>query len=219
MAVLQSTYTSLWAQLGTGTLGVLGLLQDVPPEHQPLQTALKIEMFVQMIELGFYVWFVQRFHLQTMAQNRYLDWFISTPLMLISLMIYFDYEYKQQEGIDTTDSVRQLFRDQRQTIATVLAANAAMLAFGYAGEMGWMSKTWSSVFGFLAFALTFSTVWQSASKSRNGRLLFPVTAGVWALYGVAATFPVSAKNIAFNGLDVIAKNLFGVFLSVKLLQK
>ena len=61
------------------------------PEHQALRTSLIIEMVVQVIELGFYIWLITRFCVQTMASTRYYDWILSTPLMLLSIMIYFKY--------------------------------------------------------------------------------------------------------------------------------
>jgi hypothetical protein len=39
---------------------------------------------------------------------------------------------------------------------------------------------------------------------------------VWNLYGVAFFFNPVWKNIIFNGLDVVAKNFFGVYLFYKI---
>jgi bacteriorhodopsin len=217
--VLHTTYASLLAQFVTGVFGVLGLTYDVAPENEAPKTSLKIEMFVQVIEFVFYLFFVGNFDLATMAPTRYKDWIVSTPLMLVSNMIFYYYEQERQEGLDTTNSVSNFFRTHRKTIVTVLLANVAMIALGYAGEVGWMSKGWSVAMGFVAFGVAFSTIWSKlASKSDIGKRLFSVTASVWAMYGVAFLFPVAAKNIAYNGLDVVAKNLFGVFLSYKVME-
>jgi hypothetical protein len=37
---------------------------------------------------------------------------------------------------------------------------------------------------------------------------------VWALYGVAAVFPYKEKNVAYNVLDIVSKNFYGVFLTI-----
>ena len=42
--------------------------------------------------------------------------------------------------------------------------------------------------------------------------LFAIMYAVWGLYGVAAAFPDDQKNIAYNGLDIVSKNFYGVFL-------
>jgi len=134
-------------------------------------------------------------------------------------MIFYEYEKDRQEGRDTTHSVGDFFRTHRQTLAAVLVANTAMIVLGYAGEVGWLSMGWSVVLGFVAFGVAFSTLWSRlASHSDMGKRLFSVIASVWALYGVAFLFPVAAKNIAYNGLDLVAKNAFGVFLAIKVMQ-
>jgi bacteriorhodopsin len=217
--VLKTTYASLFAQFATGALGGWALTRNVAPANEALKTSLNIEMFVQLIEFTFYIWFVSDFNLASMAPTRYKDWVVTTPLMLISAMLFYYYEQARQEGRDTTNSVHNFFQTHRSTIAIVVLANFLMIAFGYAGEVGWMSMGWSVVLGFAAFGVAFSTMWSRlASKSDMGERLFSFIAGVWALYGVAFMFPVAAKNIAYNGLDVVAKNFFGVFLSLKVIE-
>jgi hypothetical protein len=41
---------------------------------------------------------------------------------------------------------------------------------------------------------------------------------VWSLYGVAAWFPMTLKNAAYNILDIFAKNFYGVYLSYTIFQ-
>ena len=36
---------------------------------------------------------------------------------------------------------------------------------------------------------------------------------IWALYGVAAPLSPSSKSIAYNCLDVVSKNLYGVVVA------
>jgi bacteriorhodopsin len=217
--VLQTTYLSLLAQLLTGFYGLLGIVDPVPPEHQALQTSLQIEMAVQLVELVFYVWFVRHFDLATMAATRYRDWIVSTPAMLVSAMLYYHYEQTRQEGQDTTDSTNSFLRSHRQTIAIVVAANALMIAFGYFGEIGFLYTWQSAALGFVGYGIAFYTMWSRlASKSKAGTMLFRIMAFVWALYGVAFLLPTAQKNIAYNGLDVVAKNFFGVYLAHKILS-
>lgn len=214
--VLQTTKVSVLAQIATGIVGVYGLLQDVAPEKKALQFSLAIEMFVQGIELLFYFWFLANFNLAMMAQTRYKDWFLNTPLMLISSMVFLKYEKERENGNDTKQIVRDFFKHYGKTIAIVVFSNVMMIAFGYAGERGWLTMPLSCVLGFGAFAVTFGTVWfDLASKSALGRRLWAIMASVWALYGVAFLLPVASKNISYNVLDVVAKNFFGVFLAYK----
>lgn len=217
--VLHTTYLSIFAQLGTGAIGLMGLTYDVPSEHSALKASLSIEMGVQLIEIVFYLWFVSHFDLATMASSRYKDWAISTPLMLVSAMIYYYYEQLREEGGDTTNVVHELFQRHWKTIAIVLGANALMLFFGYAGETRVLSMWASVVLGFAAFGVAFYTMWKRfASQSAMGQRLFTLMAIVWSLYGVVYMLPAAGKNIAYNGLDVVAKNFFGIFLALKVAQ-
>jgi hypothetical protein len=217
--VLQTTYVSLVAQFVTGVFGLYGLTHEVASEHNALKTSLGIEMVVQAIEFGFYVWFIKHFNLSTMAPTRYKDWIVSTPLMLISAMIYFHYEKARQEKRDTTHVINEFLGRHHDTIKIVVVANFAMIAFGYAGEMGWLQMRDSVVLGFVSMAVAFYTMWSRlASKSEMGKKLFLFIGIVWSLYGIAFMLPMAAKNIAYNGLDVVAKNFFGAFLAYKVIQ-
>jgi bacteriorhodopsin len=217
--VLLTTYASILAQLATGAYALRGANADVPPEHDALKLSLDIEMGVQLIELLFYLWLVGHFDLATMAKTRYKDWAVSTPLMLVSAMLYFSYEKSREEGRDTTDAVADFFATHTQTIAIVVAANLAMIVAGYAGEVGWLPTRWSLLAGFAAFGTAFHAMWSRlASQSKLGRRLFRFIAAVWSLYGVAFVLPAAPKNVAYNLLDVVAKNFFGVFLALKVVQ-
>jgi bacteriorhodopsin len=217
--VIRTTYVSLLAQFLTGIYGIYGLFHAVPSTHHALKTSLQIEMFVQLIEFIFYLWFVSHFHLASMAPTRYRDWVVTTPLLLISAMLYFYYEEKRQQGQDTTNAVRDFIREHLATIAIVVVANFFMIAFGYAGEVGWLSMPTSVTLGFVAFGIAFYTMWaRLASKSTVGNRLFWFIAIVWTFYGVAFMFPMAEKNIAYNLLDVVAKNFFGVYLAYKVVQ-
>lgn len=219
-AILHTTYISIAIQVLMGAVGAYGLTQKVAPEHRALQTSLHIEMAVQVIELGFYVWLVTRFSVATMASVRYYDWVLSTPLMLLSLMIYFKYEEYRERGLDSSTIVwRDFLHDNRAAIAQVLGANLIMILFGYLGEIGTLQRAVATLGGFGAFAAAFYTMYAHfASTSVVGTQLFSVNAVIWGLYGVAYIFPDAPKNIALNALDVVAKNIFGLYLAHKVIQ-
>jgi bacteriorhodopsin len=42
---------------------------------------------------------------------------------------------------------------------------------------------------------------------------------VWSLYGVAAVFDFTTKNISYNILDLFAKNFYGLFLYIIIKSK
>ena len=219
--VLCTTYASIVVQVLTGLVGAYGLVTVVPPEHRALQTSLQIEMAMQAIELGFYFWIVEHFDVATMGATRYRDWIFTTPLMLFSLMLYFKYEEQLGKGHDTTALTWQRFlQDNKAAVAAVLVGNTLMLVSGYLGEVGTIPKPVATFAGFAAFAYTFHTAYiHFASTTVVGSRLLQVIAAVWGLYGVASVLPAAHKNIAYNGLDVVAKNLFGVYLAHKILSR
>ena len=215
---LYTTYLSILVQLLAGVVGGYALTKHVAPEDAALQTALRLEMVVQAIELGFYVCLIYHFDVATMAATRYGDWFFTTPLMLVSFLLYFKYEDYRARGVDTTTVLHDFGRDDGVVIAKVVLSNAIMIVVGYLGERGIVDKMFATISGFIAMAYAFHTMYvHAASKSAIGMRLFSFVAIVWSLYGVAYVFPDVPKNIALNGLDVVAKNVFGAYLSYKIL--
>lgn len=220
-----STCGSFGLQCIAGVYGLLGLLQQVPRPAETLKLSLTIEMLVQVIQISFYVHFLSNFDLGTMALTRYKDWLLTTPLMLISAAIYYYYEGRRAEarkdggGAPSHVLLKDFWRDHARTLLVILGANFVMLGFGYAGEAGWLPRAVGVAGGFAAFALCFYAVWSElAAKSSPGRRLFVLNAATWALYGVVYLIGDAAmKNVAFNGLDLVAKNLFGVYLTYKVL--
>jgi hypothetical protein len=46
----------------------------------------------------------------------------------------------------------------------------------------------------------------------DDKLVFWLFAGVWSLYGVAQLLHPTSRNLAYNGLDLVAKCFVGIFL-------
>ena len=89
-----------------------------------------------------------------------------------------------------------------------------MLLFGYLGELGVIDKYTATVSGFIGFAYAFNIIYTDyARKSKIGKKLFNFLVTVWGLYGVVYLLNDTLKNNAFNMLDIVAKNFFGLYLS------
>ena len=95
-----------------------------------------------------------------------------------------------------------------------------MLTFGYLGEIGMIPRAaaWlvSSVFFVAAFGILYT---EYARKSVIGMRLFAAMFGIWSLYAVAYLLSTVTKNVMINGLDIVAKNLFGIFLAVAIFRQ
>lgn len=224
--VSQTAHASIVVQVLTGIFSAYALfVPSVPPEHRALKTSLAIEMIVQGIEFIFYAWLIhglvhQKIDVSKMAAVRYYDWFWTTPLMLFSTMLYFKYEESRKRDLDTTKlSWLDFLRDHWGQVAMVLGGNFLMILLGYAGEVGQISRLWASIWGFAAFIFSFSVMYvHFASKTILGTIVFSIMAVVWALYGVVYGLPAAKQNSALNILDIVAKNMFGLYLTVKVLN-
>ena len=62
---------------------------DVPRENYIIKQLLYLELLVQAIEGLFYIWLVYNFDsVINITPKRYIDWIITTPTMLTTLIFY-----------------------------------------------------------------------------------------------------------------------------------
>lgn len=208
-ALKHTTRGSILVQALSALYAQKGLEKTVP---RLLVDTLKLELFVNAIQFSFYVGLLRNIQLETMAATRYFDWFITTPLMLISMSSYF--LYRQGE---TAQSLSQVFTKHKKHIVRVLLFNVLMLVSGLLGELGVIPKLTALALGTAAFALVFKTIWSELGGSKS-RLFGPITT-IWAMYGIAFMLPNLQKNTMYNGLDLVSKNFFAVFLAREILKK
>ncbi len=211
---LYASLTAQWSTLGTN---IFSLTEVLPVKDVILQSVLWIETVVQVIELVFYSWYA--YHFKDVAEAtfyRYHDWAVTTPLMLLSTMIYYEYRNKSEEVV----TLQSFWDEHWKDVLIVFGFNAIMLLFGYLYERNVIDLMTSQVVGFGGLIGSFYVIWDRfASKSPENYPLFGFMAGVWSLYGVAAFAPSALKNASYNILDVVAKNFYGVFLSWIIYQK
>jgi hypothetical protein len=215
--VATTTDLSILVQIVTTLAGIIGLFKSLSPQHQILQQILGLETFVQIVELFFYVVFIRGSQLINMAEVRYFDWFITTPTMLITSAVYYQYEAYQHEQRGETFTLGDFLQKHQKVLGVIVLLNALMLIFGYLGERQSISKLSSGLGGFVFFFYCFYLLYTRFAKhSPIGTNLFAIMFAVWNLYGVAFFLNPVWKNISFNGLDIIAKNFFGVYLFYKI---
>lgn len=135
------------------------------------------------------------------TKTRYIDWSITTPLMLLTLCIVLGMESK----VPTTLSVYSL----------IVLLNYIMLYTGYLGEIQWLTRLTACIIGFIAFFLMFGIIFVIFVKpkmSRANLFLYSIYLCVWSVYGIAFLFNEEYKNIIMNILDFIAKCFIGIGL-------
>ena len=108
------------------------------------------------------------------------------------------------------------------SIVKIVVLNAAMLFFGFIGEIGLLNPYVSTALGFIPFALNFKHIkdtYLSSSKDNIKKWLFYWFVFFWSLYGVFALTSYTIKNTGYNILDIFAKNFFGIFLAYIVMLK
>lgn len=135
--------------------------------------------------------------LKKITQVRYLDWSITTPLILLVILLF----YNGESAIDY------------KTYLGIISLNAGMLYSGYLGESGAVHKMTGGIAGFLFFGAMLTLFYSCCVPGSRSPVVFWIFAVLWTLYGVVYYIEdEETKNVCYNILDVIAKALFGVVL-------
>jgi len=213
--LIESTFISIIIQLITAIIDIYGLSLPVEDNYSILKEILQIELGVQTIELIFYIWLVFSIHsIKNITLFRYADWFITTPVMLITLMAYLTIKP------DRPTKLIDFFSEHKTNIIYVVLLNIAMLGFGFLSEIIPAHKILFVIIGFIPFAMYFYKIYKDYLQTDNKDIhpvftrsrLFWYFVIVWSLYGVVAFLPYVQKNIGFNILDLFSKNAFGIML-------
>ncbi len=134
---------------------------------------------------------------------RYLDWAITTPMMLVVLCVTLGYTIH--------------IKVRLPIILTILFLNYGMLGLGYLGESRQLDKTVAMITSFISFFTMYALIFYMYLKpkySASNYVLYFMYLVIWSMYGVAYVLDEETKNITFNALDLISKGLVGIGLWV-----
>jgi hypothetical protein len=183
-------------------------------------------MIVQFIEFIFYIGFLTVFHLTSLTQARYYDWFLSTPIMLFTTSLYFYFKnfVEDKETMSSKNgkpfSLWEFAKQHRKPLLGILVLNFLMLLFGFLAEMGLLPRGLAFVLGTGALCGSFLIIYENFARfSKLTNNLFFVMFTLWAMYGVFFLLPPVMKNVGYTALDIFAKNFFGLFLTYVIYTK
>ena len=189
------------------TTGTITLVEALATTNPIVRHVMNLETCISIIAGYFYSQFITKvttgsgvIDYKSINEMRYNDWVITTPLMLLALMIALSYNNKESVHIGTY-------------ISAVLL-NFGMLYTGYLGEKNTISKQSGCIFGFIFFVALFALIYFSfvkGSKAFNF-MLFGIYVFIWGLYGFVYLLDEENKNIMYNILDVTAKCFVGLGL-------
>tara|TARA_B100000900_G_scaffold96327_1_gene79417 strand:- start:3672 stop:4499 length:828 start_codon:yes stop_codon:yes gene_type:complete len=137
---------------------------------------------------------------EEILKTRYIDWGITTPIMLIVLC----------SVLATILNKKLMF----STMASVIILNYTMLIFGFAGETNNLNRIAASIFGFASFGTMFYIIYKNfmTTLRLDNMVIFGFYFIVWGLYGVMYLLNNTYKNIGYNILDFLAKTVFSLGL-------
>lgn len=213
--VYNSLITSVIVQVITGIIEIASLFINVPTKFSFLKQMMLLELFVQLIEGTFYVYWLYNFKsISNITPKRYFDWVITTPTMLINLIFYLIFLKHRDDNTSNKLNFFTLFKKEFYTIIIVLLLNWLMLLFGYLAEISIISVIFGVSLGFIPFLIYFYIIYKKyAVLSNEGLTIYFYFFMFWSLYGVAAFLPYKIKNMFYNILDLFSKNFFGIFLT------
>ena len=214
--IYKSLILSITIQLITGIIEIIALFIKVPSKFLFLQQMLLLEVIVQLIEGSFYMyWFYNFKTILNVTPKRYLDWAITTPTMLLTLIFYLIFLKYKESNISYNLNFFDLFNQEFYTIIKIFILNWLMLLFGYLGEINLMPILLGVSLGFIPFLIYYYIIYKKYALSSNddGLNIFFYFFIIWALYGIVAVLPYKIKNMCYNMLDIFSKNFFGIFLS------
>lgn len=155
---------------------------------------LKLQLSTMITSIASFHYYFMLNRIENIVAYRYLDWFFTTPLLLIDLCI----------TVGITD---------KKLITELIAYNTAMITTGFLGEIHLISRMNGTIFGFIPLYLIFKKIYDNMEKTEKNITLFKFFTGLWITYGLIYTTPQeNIRNISYNVLDVFSKGAFGMYL-------
>lgn len=173
---------------------ILTGIESLATKNLKLRAVLTLETFVSLVAGYIYYKYLINQPNEVLSINyRYLDWFITTPFLLLSLCIM----------LNTSDEFPWT------VMCLIIVLNQLMIIFGYFSERdsafrikGWILSTACLVGVFVLIAVYFEAI-------NKGLYWFFLV--LWSLYGIIYFLPKDTRTILNNLLDLVAKAGFGIW--------
>ena len=193
------------------TTGIITFIEAMRTKVDTVRHVLNLETCISIVAGYFYLKFVSKIEeyekqdipidWADMTKTRYIDWSITTPMMLLALSIVLSFNIGKKVNL--------------RSIVAVVILNYAMLYMGYLGEINYLDKFAAMIFSFIPFFMMFGIIFYSyvlPKYNLDNYMLYFMYVSVWSLYGVSYMSSQQYKNIYMNILDCIAKCLIGLGL-------
>lgn len=189
------------------TTATITFIEAMRTKDLKIRNILNLETCISVVAAFFYSKFVfsiendENVDYETINKTRYTDWAITTPIMLLVLVLALLYN---------TGSGPMSF----SSYLKILGLNYGMLGSGYLGEIGALSRLSANIIGFGFFTALYGFIYTKYLKGKynfDNSMLFSVFLVLWSLYGVFYFLDDIPKNVGFNVLDLFSKCFVGIF--------
>ena len=198
------------------TTATITFIESISTKTPQIRHILNLETCISIVAAFFYTQFIKKLKLTETGMNpiaeelkvnyksinltRYTDWAITTPIMLLVLLLVFCYNTKQE--------LKASF------FLLVLILNYLMLYVGYRGEKQLMTRMKATVVGFGFFIALYGVIYLNFlhyNYNFDNQIIFWAFVFFWAFYGVLYNYDEEKKNIGYNVLDLFSKCFVGIF--------
>lgn len=187
------------------TTATITFIEAMRTKVDKVRHILNLETCISVVASYFYGKFVgiiekPSIDYKKINMTRYVDWSITTPIMLLVLCLAFLYN----------TGGRLKFK----TFLIILVLNFAMLFSGYAGSVNMIDKYVALAIGFVFFFALYGFIYQQFISKKpifDNLILFWSFVTFWICYGLVYLQPHKFKNVAFNYLDLFSKAFVGIF--------
>lgn len=211
LTIKNTVYFSIIIQIISTVITWEGLFKNLKGSDVVLKEILAIENIVQIIEFTFYLYIASyNTDVNKMGSLRYIDWFVTTPTMLFTTIVYTEYNNVKDKG-EILD-VKKFISLNKMKMYKIFVNNFFMLVCGLLVELDIINMYLGISIGFYFFYQTFKIIHTYTKNNVINDRLYTFLVIVWGLYGFAAMLSNKNKNISYNLLDLVAKNFYGLYI-------
>ena len=187
------------------TTATVTFIEAMRTSDSKIRHILNLETAISVIAGYFYTQFINKIQNKELDYKeinltRYVDWSITTPIMLLVLCLVMVYN-------NNTKLTAKFF-------LFILILNYAMLAFGYMGETNMLNKDVGWLLGFVMFFLLYGVIYKTFLAGKyvfDNQIIFWTFVVFWLFYGVFYKTDEETKNVGYNVLDLFSKCFVGLF--------
>lgn len=208
--------------IGSSIITYSEMFTYYPPNLLPLKYILSLETGITIIAAIAYnnlINIMKQPHHPDIISFRYLDWFCTTPLLLLSFIIYMNYLTNKYEAItEKKEDKPNIIKLDHNKIIIIIILNLLMLFFGFLGENKYINHVIANILGFIPFIIIIYLLWKWYQNKSNTIILNIFTI-IWTSYGFVYFLPTIWKNLFYNLLDIISKCGFGILVWYELINQ